>query len=148
MEIRFKDFGRWVGCFYGDADSCKRKCVREGGMTGSQLEETITCIRLGSSSALSFIFCCHRSREYATSWFIYPVPVKIWRVLTESTSFTDDITLYLFFTSLLCDAAGFLQLKLSLFAVSALQVLLHSALPGACSNHTAHVFSLDRKSVV
>lgn len=51
-------------------------------------------------------------------------------MLTKSASFTDDMTLYLFFTSLLCDTAGFLQFKISLFAIAALQVLLHDALPG------------------
>lgn len=61
-------------------------------------------------------------------------------MLTKSASFTDDMTLYLFFTSLLCDTAGFLQFKISLFAIAALQVLLHDALPG-WSNHSVHILS-------
>lgn len=143
MEIRFKDFGWWVGCFYGGAESCKRKCVREGGMTGCQLEETITCIRLGSSSALSFIFCCHRSREKLPLGVctLFQCSKDVACMLTKTTSFTDGMTLCLFFTSRLCDTAGFLQFKLSLFAVAALQVLLHDALPGCWSNHTAYISS-------
>lgn len=66
-------------------------------------------------------------------------------VLTKSTSFTDDMTLFLFFTSLLCDTAGFLQFKLSLFVIAALQVLLHNALPGGWSNHTAHILDLIKE---
>lgn len=50
--------------------------------------------------------------------------------LTKSTSFTDDMILYLFFPSLLCDTAGHLQFKLSLFAIAALQVMVHDVLPG------------------
>lgn len=101
-------------------------------MTGSLLEETITYIRLGSSSALSFIFCCHRCREKLPPWCMYPVPVRqdVTCMLTKTTSFIDDMTLCLFFTSHFCDTAGFLQFKLSLFAVAALQALLHDALPG------------------
>lgn len=47
------------------------KSIGEGGMTGSQIEETVTCTRLGSSSALSFVFCWHRSKENATYCFVF-----------------------------------------------------------------------------
>lgn len=50
--------------------------------------------------------------------------------MTKNTSITDDMTLYLFFPSLFSDTAGLLQFRLSLFAIAALQVLLHNALLG------------------
>lgn len=123
-----------------------KESVREGGMTGSQIEETITCTRLGSSSALSFNFCCHRSRENAAFWFTCTTLPQCHKdmahILTKGTSYTDVMAVYLLFTSLLCDTAGFLQFKLSLFAIAALQILLHGALHGAWSNHTAHILIL------
>lgn len=104
------------------------KSIREGGMTGSQIEETVTCTRLGSSSALSFVFCWHRSKENATYCFVFTTLPQCSEdmalTLTKGTSYPDDMALYLLFTSLLWDTAGFLQFKLSLFAIAALQFLL------------------------
>jgi len=145
MEIRIEDFGRWVGCFYGMLRGCKRKSVGEWGMAGSQKEETITCTRLGSSSALYFIFCCHRSRKMLTFGLcsvLCPSAVKIWHLFWWR-AFPTQMTWHC--TSLLCDPAGFLQIKLSLFAIAALQVLLTGSLHDAWSHDTVHILSLTEE---
>lgn len=84
------------GLFLGGCWQIVKESVSEGGMTGSHIEETVICTRLGSSSALSFIICCHRSREIATFWFIFTTLPQcskdMARILAKGTSYPGDIT--------------------------------------------------------
>lgn len=42
MEIRFEDFGWWLGSFSGILTGSEKKIVRDGGLTGSQIHWSLS----------------------------------------------------------------------------------------------------------
>lgn len=71
---------------------------------------------------------------------------EMMRILTKSTPYTDYMALQLLLLSLLCHAAGFLQFKLLLFAVAALQALFSGSLHDTWSRYFPYSKSYHGKT--